>query len=103
MKASRIRSWTKCILIIPQHLTSLGSSLLSQDTRWRWPLAAVVLDVAGKMDSRFAETMMGKLFFREKFSHIPGQAHELTIKLLEAVCAYEPGSPNKIGTTPSLK
>lgn len=65
--------------------------------------AAVALEVAEKMDHRLAKTLMGSLLFRENFSHIPSQGRAITIKLLEAVCAYDPASTNKVGTTPSPK
>jgi len=65
--------------------------------------AAVALEVSEKMEPRFAETLMGHLVFREKFSHIPSQGRAITIKVLEAVCAYDPAVTNKVGTTPSPK
>ncbi len=65
--------------------------------------AAAALEVAEKMDPQFAEALMGRLLFREKFSHVPSQGRAITIKLLEAVCAYDPASTNKVATTPSPK
>ena len=65
--------------------------------------AAVALEVAGKMDERLAETVMSKLMFHERFSHLPGQAQKITVALHESVCASDPSSTNKIASNPSSK
>lgn len=53
---------------------------------------ADALDAARRMDPLFAQEVMKKLLYRERFKEVPAFAREATMKLLEAVCRHDPTS-----------
>lgn len=46
------------------------------------------LNVSRRMNPQFAETIMTRLLYRERFSDIPRKAQAMTTELLETICAY---------------